>query len=839
MKFAYGNMRKACRKHGTTAAFFFNARGDYIERSVPGMYRSLLLQLLQGVPEVQSVVDNLDFEYQDLNECLQLDHLKEIFCSAILALGQQPFTCFIDALDECDEQQVMDMIRLFEELGTETTENGIKFRICFSSRHYPYIFMPKSIDLTLENQLGHTKDLAAFVGSRFRIRDTTLHSQLQADILQKASGVFLRVSLVVDILNEQHARGGMDLRKRLKEIPGDLHALFKDMLRRDAHNKEGLLLSILWILCAKRPLKTSEFSHALWSGLIIKGQADDEPPNLTTSNGSDVANRFVIGSSKGLAEVTQAKDSRVQFIHESVRDFLLKSGGLKELWPDLGYDWQFQAHERLKECCKFYLEYPPIRDFASQLLKGREYFFKFKERTSAKFPFLEYASRHILGHADISEEAIPQQDLLCQFPIQSWIAISNHFQGHHTRRYTVHTSLLYILADRGHANLIRQWLTKSPETDVFDKTTRFRYPLFAALANGNKSLVAALINVKKTAQDVVGITEGLNHIKDLKGFIGRTPLSWAAQEGRIDMVGLLLRNGSSPSEIDGQGHTALLRASRSGRDEVVKMLLEHGANFKPSSFATIKESPIFWASTGVLVELLKEKGAYANIPRKSLGEAFLHMSHVGNETGLQALIECNDWIDVASQIHATNRSDEETPLIKATKQGHEAVARLLIQHGANIRIGYTILGRDALQLAIIYGHPRLAKLYIQLGADVNGQSSGESTISLAFKSRHMGTAKLLIDAGVDLFAEVSSGNTTWAGPPHRILIFASKFGQASIVEFLLRDGGGEDISGAVISAALKVAQAGGHATIAETLMSAGAIEDYGDEYDMSFFNEME
>ncbi|KAF4856282.1 Vegetative incompatibility protein HET-E-1 [Colletotrichum siamense] len=318
MKFAYGQTRRAHRRNWTTAAFFFNARGEYLERSVSGMYRSLLLQLLKGVPEVQSVVDNLDLQYQDLNDCLQLDHLKEIFSSAVLALSQQTFTCFIDALDECDEQQVMNMVQFFEDLARQTSKNGIKFRICFSSRHYPYIFVHESINLTLENQVGHAEDLVSFVDSRLRIQDATLRSQLRPEILRKASGVFLWVSLVVDILNDQHSWGGMDLRKRLNEIPGDLNALFKDMLCRDGHNKEGLLLSTLWILCAKRPLNTKEFSHALWSGLVNKGHADETPPNFMSSNDSDDANRFVIGYSKGLAEVTK-DDCRVQFIHESFK----------------------------------------------------------------------------------------------------------------------------------------------------------------------------------------------------------------------------------------------------------------------------------------------------------------------------------------------------------------------------------------------------------------------------------------------------------------------------------------------------------------------------------------
>ncbi|KAE9571977.1 hypothetical protein CGMCC3_g11942 [Colletotrichum fructicola] len=741
MKFVYGNMRRARRRHGMAAAFFFNARGDYIERSVPGMYRSLLFQLLQGVPEVQWIVDNPDFEYQDLNECLELDHLKELFWGAVLALGQQPFTCFIDALDECDEQQVMDMVRFFEDLASKTTEKNVNFRICFSSRHYPYIFVPESINLVLEHQQGHAEDLAAFVDSRLRI-DSALRSQLQPDILQKASGVFLWVSLVVDILNDQYARGGMDLRKRLRETPEDLHDLFKDMLRRDEHNKESLLLCILWILCAKRPLNPLEFSHALWSGLLMKGQADDEPPNLIGAGGSSqTADRFVIGSSKGLAEVAKTKEPRVQFIHESVRDFLLKSGGLRELWPELGYDWQIQAHERLKECCSCYLGYHPVQTLASQLLDNPNVISK--DNARELYPFLDYASQHVLYHADVAEEAISQQEFLSGFPIQPWIAILNHYQKHDTRRFRTNANFLYVLADKGFPNLIRRWLKDNPQTDVFGEKERFRYPLFAALANGNKSSVAALLGTITTNNDGVDITDGLGHIKDLVGFAGRTPLSWACQEGRIGIAKLLLENGASDLEADGHDEIGYSRALMNGQKEVLKLLeayhgasseldqnevlnvmkkfcemgsnriieylIGHGADVNARMVDTY-QSPIFWASNEATVRCLLKHGANAmvrdNVGTTPLGE----MAKQGNFAAIKALIESVPEIDC----NAVNDKGL-TPLVYAMMSRHERVVYLLVENGADVRIGRLPTGNNVLHLAVQYKFPDLVKFFVRLG----------------------------------------------------------------------------------------------------------------------------
>ncbi|KAH0426596.1 Pfs, NACHT and Ankyrin domain protein [Colletotrichum camelliae] len=795
MKFAYGNMRKARRRHGTIAAFFFNARGDYIERSVPGMYRSLLLQLLQGVPEVQSVVNNPDFEYQDLNECLQLDHLKELFGSAVLALEQQPFTCFIDALDECDEQQVMDMVR-----------------------HYPYIFVPESINLVLEHQQGHTEDLAAFVDSRLRIQDSALRSQLQPDILQKASGVFLWVSLVVDILNGQYARGGMDLRKRLREIPEDLHDLFKDMLRRDERNKESLLLCILWILCAKRPLNPSEFSHALWSGLLMNGQADDEPPTLMRADGSSAADRFVVGSSKGLAEVAKTKEPRVQFIHESVRDFLLKSGGLRELWPDLGYDWQIQAHERLKECCSCYLGYDPVQTLASQLLDNSSMISK--DSTREQYPFLDYASQHILDHADVADQAISQQEFLSQFPTQPWIAISNHFQKYESRRHTANANFLYILADKGCANLIRRWLKDNPRTNVFGKKDRFRYPLFAAWANGSKSSVAALLNVSR-----VDITEGIGNIKDLGEHRGRTPLSWASQEGRAGIVKILLRNGASTSETDGSGRTALTRALDSGQDKIAKMVIDHGADVNaPELQGRQKFYPIFKVTTEAAAQLLVDQGADINL-RDQDGYTVLHYMIWKRQYGnLRTLL--NAGIDLSSIINATTKSGA-TPLSQHEILGYDdsddrvTISRLLIQHGADPNISQAAHG------AFSFGNKKLLQLYIQHGADVNALDKNGRTLStLAFLSYHageklMGIVDLLVDEGMDVKTSIINDSEGWPTSARgEALVWASKNGHISVVEHLVRNG----ITSGLKDAALNFAEVEGHTAIVDILRSASTLE---------------
>jgi len=53
------------------------------------------------------------------------------------------------------------------------------------------------------------------------------------------------VILVSGILNKEYDRGRMyTLRRRLREIPSDLYELFRDILTRDSHNRDELVLYV-------------------------------------------------------------------------------------------------------------------------------------------------------------------------------------------------------------------------------------------------------------------------------------------------------------------------------------------------------------------------------------------------------------------------------------------------------------------------------------------------------------------------------------------------------------------------------------------------------------------
>lgn len=99
-------------------SYFLNARGESLEKSTVGLYRSLLFQLLSDVPQLQEVLDTREaVNLQAVSpNSWTAETLQLLSSQAIGKLKDQRLTCFVDALDECEnsEDQVREMVRFFE-----------------------------------------------------------------------------------------------------------------------------------------------------------------------------------------------------------------------------------------------------------------------------------------------------------------------------------------------------------------------------------------------------------------------------------------------------------------------------------------------------------------------------------------------------------------------------------------------------------------------------------------------------------------------------------------------------------------------------------------------------
>ncbi|KAF5630255.1 ankyrin protein [Fusarium tjaetaba] len=718
MKFIYLQWKKKDRKNQTlTASFFFNARGELLEKTVSGMYRSLLLQLFHGFPDLECVLDDPDVFPRNQSGCPPLNVLKDLFRAAVAKLGQRSFTCFIDALDECDEQQVMDLVEYLEDLAEQCSEENVDLRICFSSRHYPYIDIRFGIRIILEDQVGHANDLESYITTHLRIKSRPLLAELQEKMLHKAAGVFLWVVLVVRILNQESRRGGLALRRRLEEVPTGLSDLFKDLLKRDTTNMEELLLSILWILLSKRPLKPEEYYHAIWSGLALEGLADIGVPEVDEEDFENCFGRCVISSSKGLAEITKVKQPRVQFIHESVRDFLIKDKGLHELWPELGPDWESVGHDRLKMCCYSYFQFVVEKG----QLEVEDYdTVEHRVATGTKaYHFLQYASQFVLHHSDLAVSAAEQQTFLDRFQTSAWKGVVNAFEKFRVRKYSPTAGLPYILADRGCSSLIQTSLGGDATFNLPSDDDRYVYPLIAAMAKGDKVSVLALLGLPSALYEGMDITEGLLPNIDATGS-SRTPLSWACENGHLGIARVLIeRECQSPEGFRWQ-YSPLMLAAKNGHKETARWLVNHKVDVNRKH---MKESAIWLASSNdhaEIVELLLDAGADP------------------------------DTCGV-----------KNAPVIcLAAEKGHEKVIELLLKRGANPKVKDYWTQTPLHLAAEKEGSEVTMKALLEFGADINARdASGRIPLFSAVECATVDEIRFLLSQGADATAEDKKGET--------------------------------------------------------------------------------
>ncbi|KAL8366631.1 hypothetical protein RB595_010476 [Gaeumannomyces hyphopodioides] len=765
MKLLFEEARKEAKTDTLriTLSFFFLARGVTEEKSTAGLYRSLLHQLLEKAVDLRE-----SFEWMTtagargiLKNGWSEVALKQTLKESVSKFGGRSLTIFVDALDECDQAQVTDMVCFFEELCEHAIDLRASLRICFSSRHYPVPAIHKGAELVLEAEDGHTDDIKQFIKSKLRLGKlgkTVNAAPLLDEIRDKSSGIFLWVVLVVNILNQEYPNGTAinKLRKRLKEIPPGLHDLFEMILVRDGKNLDQLHLCLKWVLFAARPLKPPELYFAIQLGLDKDSTGHWDREDIE----EDQIRTFVRSSSKGLAEVTRNKSSEVQFIHESVRDFLL--GRYGKQWSEASGNFEGHSHNVLKDCCLAQLNSPirqtvAIPDAPPQDAGAAK---SIREALQHNFPFLEYTVLNAFHHANSAQQhGVEQEKLPKDFSLSQWAIFNNAFERHAVRRYTKTVNFAYILAEKNLAHLIR--IHHEPTAFFAVREERYGPPIFAALATESHGAVEAILQgIQKTSQS---LPPPLNH--DLEALYRQKKGQYHQfsrqmvfsrnqgvrhyleknMENNADDVILLayLLSGQASAEI-----TLTSWAAEKGHQAVIQLLLDTG-KAEVDSKDKYRRTPLSWAARN------------------------------GHEAVAKLLLDTGK-VDVDSKDNVG-----QTPLWWAVEKGHEAVVKLLLGTGKVDVDSKDNYGQTPLSWAAEKGHEAVVKLLLDTGkVDVDSKSSsGRTPLSWAAEKGHEAVVKLLLDTGkVDVD---SKDNIGWTP-----LWWAAQNGHEAVVKLLSKDGDG-------------------------------------------------
>ncbi|EPS44771.1 hypothetical protein H072_1200 [Dactylellina haptotyla CBS 200.50] len=395
MKHTFLHCKKSFPAH-SIAAYFFHARGNYLEKSSLGMLRSLLYQILDHDPQcyrefVPRFLDNKRKHGESWE--WHPDELKDAL-REIVRYQSAPIILLVDALDECEEPEVRSVVRFLEGLSLDATTSGRMFNICLSSRHYPTITMRKVLELVVEAQTEHSQDITSYVLEEL----ATSNPDIVTELLQKAQGVFMWVVLVTQMLNQAYEEGMLTaMRQKLYEIPNDLDEVFRTLLEKDNPYKRQTILMLQWVLFSLVPLTLAELYHAVRAGTEIEKLGSRNHSEET----DQMISRFITTISRGLVEVYKGdvldfmghERICVQFIHETVKDFLTRNNRLRKLDSTLELDAIGASHERLAHCCLFYLAMlgSAFKEMPDTLNKDQ----------LESYPFLQYASSNVSYHINL------------------------------------------------------------------------------------------------------------------------------------------------------------------------------------------------------------------------------------------------------------------------------------------------------------------------------------------------------------------------------------------------------------------------------------------------------
>ncbi|KAJ8115972.1 hypothetical protein OPT61_g2514 [Boeremia exigua] len=770
MKFLFSHARRSMRK-SLVLSFFFNARGETLEKTTSGLYRALVLQLLEKAPKCWEAFE----EYEELTAALNLveesgwqdEVLRQLFIRCLQKLGNHRVVCYVDALDECPEDDIRAMVAFFEEIGE--IESTTEFRVCFSSRHYPEISIRTGLQLVLEAEAEHTDDITLYINVNLKIGDAPQFEDVRAEILRKASGIFLWVHLVIPLLNKEFDTGRIKaLKKRLAQIPPGLHDLFVDMLTRDQRRLKLFYVSVEIILHAARPLEPVEFRAAA-EAYCENGFNSQDHYGGSEFTSAKLLGKFILDASKGLAEITQSKEPTVQWIHESVRDFFLKEDGLSKLrsaedcLPD-------SAHNLFVTVCLRQLSlisHHAVSSFATQ------------------WPFGSYAVDYILFHANNTGWSdIDRISFLQRFESKYKPFWEPFYQMSHGGIKSS-TDMLYYLGDCGAENLVRVHPRKSTHFEI--RGGQYDLPLLAALHAGHNAAARAFLDLPPAPEDcgVAGSTEIRPNfsLKKTKFAKNRPFLSYLCEYGDSELLLKALshpgmRNLGKPLELldcaasetivdilvsffDILDSTYVLRATpRVLATSVDRNMAPNGGHDLPrlrlflERYPTVTNSTYHWGTLGGLFAYAAARGFYriARLCKDNASDYSWERASIAaieggpNQEGRALVLK---GIFEARPDFAHVKPYVPQALFKAICNPHnERVVSQVLNHPRINLESTNHEGMTLLHWALYQGRKTYVKMILDAGGDPNARlrRNGVTALMLAIQLGDFTSSKLILSS---------------------------------------------------------------------------------------------
>ena len=310
-------------------------------------------------------------------------------------------------------------------------------------------------------------------------------------------------------------------------------------------------------------------------------------------------------------------------------------------------------------------------------------------------------------------------------------------------------------AGQGHIEVVRFLVEQGADLNI--RNSQGQNALMFAAAGGHLAMVIFLLDsggYTSERRDPIGYS--YNHGP-------KTSLMWAAYNGHLDVVNLLIEYAKIVGDSFVYNFSASLGwAAYRGHLDVVNLLLEYGVELNPRPALGKKRG------SGTTALMLAAYGGQLEVVRFLL------------EKGADIHVRTANWLPVQTD-RGTIYFQEigASALTLAIDQGHAEVVRLLLEHWM---WEYSADGRDdhgltALMYAAAAGDLEMAHLLLQNEAPVNAQTDiGTTALMFAAAFGRVEVVRLLVENGADI--HIQNGHNYTA------LSLAEERGHQEVVDFL-------------------------------------------------------
>ncbi|KIX01363.1 uncharacterized protein Z518_09088 [Rhinocladiella mackenziei CBS 650.93] len=512
--------------------------------------------------------------------------------------------CLLDALDECQpdaREQLLDQLAEFYSNANVVGPAGPRIKFLITSR-------PNDDIDSKFRRLDATVNFIEFAEVVPRL-DKASHSLIAGYLKPMEHRTYLWLYLVLQEIQRKFPSHATvrKIETLIGQLPTSVTKAYETILNQSSDQQVARTILKI-IIAAKRDLTVEEMTVAIAITRTKEPRSyqelDLEPEKVRESSLRNICGFFI-----------SINKSKVSLIHQTAREFLLRSTGDKDKdGAALGSSMRWyhsldivDAEHTVAQVCitlllfHFFKGNAPWADFYGTRFDWERGY----GRLISKYPFLQYASTRWAEHYQMSQHLSKDEEIglvlsICDVQrtyCQTWFPIYWYSEMWHERPPA---TCLVIASTFGLVRVVEQVLE--------------------SLSSGHSNQLTAC----RESNLYTGINEPVEYFGNA--------LQAASSRGHPEVVKMLLDRGADVNAEGGGFDNALQVASVEGHSEVVEMLLDRGAdmNAQGGHYGNALQAASFDGHSEV-VQMLLDRGADVNIQGGKYGTALLAASRYGHE----------------------------------------------------------------------------------------------------------------------------------------------------------------------------------------------------------------